>query len=35
MLGLPAVDRGDIEGNADSGLVIRLPFASLYDTLGM
>lgn len=30
-----AVDRVDVEGNAPSGLVVRLPFASLFDTLGM
>lgn len=28
-------DRADIEGNADFGPVVRLPFASLFDTLGM
>nr|XP_016444695.1 PREDICTED: dymeclin-like [Nicotiana tabacum] len=28
-------DRVDVEGNAPSGLVVRLPFASLFDTLGM
>ncbi|XXG42184.1 hypothetical protein AAC387_Pa01g2518 [Persea americana] len=28
-------DRVDIEGNAHSGLLVRLPFASLFDTLGM
>ncbi|XP_073005545.1 uncharacterized protein [Typha latifolia] len=28
-------DRVDIEGNAQSGPVVRLPFASLFDTLGM
>ncbi|KAI3469624.1 hypothetical protein Pfo_026287 [Paulownia fortunei] len=28
-------DRIDIEGNAHSGPLIRLPFASLFDTLGM
>ncbi|XP_009766379.1 uncharacterized protein [Nicotiana sylvestris] len=28
-------DRVDLEGNAPSGLVVRLPFASLFDTLGM
>lgn len=28
-------DRVDIEGNAHSGSVVRLPFASLFDTLGM
>lgn len=30
-----AVERVDIEGNAHSGLLVRLPFASLFDTLGM
>ncbi|KAK6122694.1 hypothetical protein DH2020_043563 [Rehmannia glutinosa] len=33
--GLPAVNRIDIEGNAQSGTLVRLPFASLFDTLGM
>ncbi|KAI3459425.1 hypothetical protein Pfo_016088 [Paulownia fortunei] len=28
-------NRIDIEGNAQSGLLVRLPFASLFDTLGM
>ncbi|KAH6769951.1 dyggve-melchior-clausen syndrome protein [Perilla frutescens var. hirtella] len=28
-------DRTDIEGNADCGPVVRIPFASLFDTLGM
>ncbi|KAK4357149.1 hypothetical protein RND71_022759 [Anisodus tanguticus] len=28
-------DRDDVEGNAPSGPVVRLPFASLFDTLGM
>lgn len=28
-------DRVDIEGNAHSGPLVRLPFASLFDTLGM
>ncbi|XP_043692031.1 dymeclin-like isoform X2 [Telopea speciosissima] len=28
-------DRMDIEGNAHSGPLVRLPFASLFDTLGM
>ncbi|KAL8048019.1 hypothetical protein ABFS82_07G036900 [Erythranthe guttata] len=28
-------DHNDIEGNAHSGPVIRLPFTSIYDTLGM
>ncbi|PPR90246.1 hypothetical protein GOBAR_AA30442 [Gossypium barbadense] len=28
-------DRADIEGNAQNGPVVRLPFASLFDTLGM
>ncbi|KAM7485293.1 hypothetical protein LguiA_001302 [Lonicera macranthoides] len=28
-------DRADIEGNAHNGLRVRLPFASLFDTLGM
>lgn len=28
-------DRVDVEGNAPSCLVVRLPFASLFDTLGM
>ncbi|KAG6664837.1 dymeclin-like isoform X2 [Carya illinoinensis] len=28
-------DRIDVEGNAHSGPVVRLPFASLFDTLGM
>ncbi|MFS7940144.1 hypothetical protein Hanom_Chr05g00460211 [Helianthus anomalus] len=28
-------DRVDIEGNAHSGPLVRLAFASLYDTLGM
>lgn len=30
-----AVDRVDIEGSAHSGPLVRLPFASLFDTLGM
>lgn len=29
------LDRSDIEGNAHSGPLVRLPFASLFDTLGM
>ncbi|CAL5337612.1 dymeclin-like [Camellia sinensis] len=29
------IDRVDIEGNAHSGPLVRLPFASLFDTLGM
>ncbi|KAL0287693.1 UNVERIFIED_CONTAM: hypothetical protein Sangu_2681500, partial [Sesamum angustifolium] len=29
------VNRVDIEGNARNGLLVRLPFASLFDTLGM
>lgn len=29
------VDRVDIEGNAHDGPLVRLPFASLFDTLGM
>lgn len=33
--GLPAVSRTDIEGNVEKGLLVRLPFASLFDTLGM
>ncbi|KAK6146031.1 hypothetical protein DH2020_019900 [Rehmannia glutinosa] len=33
--GLPAVNRIDIEGNAQSGPLVRLPFASLFDTLGI
>ncbi|MBA0857451.1 hypothetical protein Goshw_012698 [Gossypium schwendimanii] len=32
---LLAVDRANIEGNAQNGPVVRLPFASLFDTLGM
>jgi hypothetical protein len=28
------VDRVDVEGNAHSGQHIKLPFASLFDTLG-
>ncbi|KAK8709638.1 hypothetical protein V6N13_060651 [Hibiscus sabdariffa] len=28
-------DRADIEGNTQNGPVVRLPFASLFDTLGM
>ncbi|XP_022721782.1 dymeclin-like isoform X2 [Durio zibethinus] len=28
-------DRVDVEGNAQNGPVVRLPFASLFDTLGM
>ncbi|KAL2469817.1 Dymeclin [Abeliophyllum distichum] len=28
-------DRGDVEGNAHNGPLIRLPFASLFDTLGL
>lgn len=35
MCSLLAVDRLDTEGNAQSGPVLRLPFASLFDTLGM
>jgi hypothetical protein len=31
---LNAVDRVDVEGNAHSGQHIKLPFASLFDTLG-
>ncbi|XP_022875130.1 dymeclin isoform X3 [Olea europaea var. sylvestris] len=27
-------DREDVEGNAHNGLIVRLPFASLFDTLG-
>ncbi|MFQ6667234.1 hypothetical protein Gotur_033324, partial [Gossypium turneri] len=27
-------DHADIEGNAQNGPVVRLPFASLFDTLG-
>lgn len=30
-----AVDRLDTEGNAHAGPVLRLPFASLFDTLGV
>lgn len=30
-----AVDRVDSDGNAHNGLLVRLPFASLFDTLGM
>lgn len=30
-----AVDRVDIEGTAQNGPLVRLPFASLFDTLGM
>jgi hypothetical protein len=30
-----SVDRVDIEGKAHSGSHVRLPFASLFDTLGM
>ncbi|KAM7278037.1 hypothetical protein ACFE04_005171 [Oxalis oulophora] len=30
-----AVDRVDVEGNAHNGPLVRLPFASLFDTLGM
>lgn len=29
------VDRVDIEGNMHNGSIVRLPFASLFDTLGM
>lgn len=29
------VDRIDVEGNAHNGPLVRLSFASLYDTLGM
>lgn len=32
---LLAVGHVDIEGNAHNGLVVRLPFAALFDTLGM
>ena len=32
---LLAVDRVDVEGNAHSGPHVKLPFASLFDTLGM
>lgn len=32
---LLAVGHMDLEGNAHSGPVVRLPFASLFDTLGM
>lgn len=32
---MPAVDRVDIEGNAHIGPLVRLPFPSLFDTLGM
>lgn len=32
---LPAVSRTDAEGNAHGDLIVRLPFASLFDTLGM
>ena len=35
MNSMPAVDRVDIEGNARNGPLVRLPFASLFDTLGM
>lgn len=35
MNSMAAVDRVDIEGNAHSGPLVRLPFASLFDTLGM
>ncbi|KAF2290167.1 hypothetical protein GH714_003820 [Hevea brasiliensis] len=34
-VGSAAVDRVDIEGNAHNGSLVRLPFASLFDTLGM
>ncbi|KAF5949796.1 hypothetical protein HYC85_011789 [Camellia sinensis] len=34
-VGSAAVDRVDIEGNAHCGPLVRLPFASLFDTLGM
>lgn len=30
-----AVDRVDSDGNAHNGPLVRLPFASLFDTLGM
>lgn len=30
-----SVDRLDIEGNAHNGPLLRLPFASLFDTLGL
>lgn len=30
-----AVDRIDLEGNAHSGPIVRLPFASLFDSLGL
>lgn len=30
-----AVDRVDIEGAVQNGPVVRLPFVSLFDTLGM
>ncbi|CAA6658509.1 unnamed protein product [Spirodela intermedia] len=33
--GSAAVDRVDVEGNAQTGPLVRLPFASLFDTLGM
>jgi hypothetical protein len=29
-----AVDRADVEGNAQNGPVVRLSFASLFDALG-
>lgn len=32
---LLAVGHMDLEGNAHYGPVVRLPFASLFDTLGM
>lgn len=32
---LSAVGHVDIEGSAQNGLVVRLPFAALFDTLGM
>lgn len=32
---LPAVDRVDMEGEGHHGPLVRLPFASLFDTLGM
>lgn len=30
-----SVDRVDIEGNAHNGPLVRLPFASLFDSLGL
>ena len=35
LLPLLAVDRLDTEANVHTGPVLRLPFASLFDTLGM